>query len=167
MQYWHTVSNVKQFIKAERTGNFQSHLQSMQQMLLYSYSRGPYVYARSCQLYLQHILDLEDKLWPDEYYQFAKQHFFTIRRSDKFWSGIFTDQTIEQVVMRFLKAQGSCYMNEAYAQYSGALGCHHPNHHGNFRTSGNFCYVTYGTSEQHVDARLTRVQKIEICVLCN
>ena len=42
----------------------------------------------------------------DQYRAFVTEGYFTIRRSHHFWSGIFTDQTIEQVLMRNLKAPG-------------------------------------------------------------
>lgn len=32
--------------------------------------------------------------------------FFTIRRSDKFWSGVWSDSTIEQVLMCSMKSNG-------------------------------------------------------------
>ena len=41
-----------------------------------------------------------------EYEKFANDGFFTIRRSDKFWSGIWSDMTIEQVLMKSMKSQG-------------------------------------------------------------
>ena len=44
---------------------------------------------------------------PEEQYKtFVKEGYFTIRQSHRFWSGIFSDQTIEQVLMRNLKAPG-------------------------------------------------------------
>ncbi|GBP17709.1 hypothetical protein EVAR_102235_1 [Eumeta japonica] len=40
-----------------------------------------------------------------EFTQFT-EGFFTIRRTHKFWSGVWTDMTIEQVLMRSMKTQG-------------------------------------------------------------
>ena len=42
----------------------------------------------------------------DEFNMFTNKGFFTIRRSDTFWSGIWADMTIEQVLMRAIKTSG-------------------------------------------------------------
>lgn len=71
VQYFHIVSIVKQFIEVERTGYWQLHLQSVQRMLPFFHSSGHFLYAKSCQLYLQDMLDLEQKLLLDEYDTFT------------------------------------------------------------------------------------------------
>lgn len=162
VQYFHLVTIVKRFIEAERSGDWFLHLHTVQQMLPYLHASGHFLYAKSCQLYLQDMLNLNKVLPPDEYDRFVNQSFFTIRRSDKFWSGVWTDQTIEQVVMRSMKSQGGLS-------------------HGRGITDSNlvtwvatiptvmeltlqleeFCGVEYNTTEQHVDARMTRVRRDE------
>src|SRR6218665_831800 len=42
----------------------------------------------------------------NEYSQFTDKGYFTVRRTDRFWSGNFTDQTIEQDLMRLFKSSG-------------------------------------------------------------
>ena len=42
----------------------------------------------------------------DDYARFSTHGYFTIRRTHHFWSGNFTDQTIEQDLMRMLKSAG-------------------------------------------------------------
>lgn len=42
----------------------------------------------------------------DEYVKFIDQSNFTIRRTNQFWSGNFTDMTIEQTLMRSMKTIG-------------------------------------------------------------
>ena len=42
----------------------------------------------------------------DQYATYIRAGYFTIRRSDRFWAGIFSDQTVEQILMRNLKAPG-------------------------------------------------------------
>ena len=37
---------------------------------------------------------------------FVEYGYFTIRRTDKLWSGVWSDMTIEQVLMRVMKASG-------------------------------------------------------------
>ena len=41
-----------------------------------------------------------------QFRSFTEDGYFTIRRTDKFWGGNLTDQTIKQVLMRMLKAPG-------------------------------------------------------------
>lgn len=43
---------------------------------------------------------------PAEFEEFTERGFCTIRRSDKFFSGISPDQTIEQTTMRLAKTRG-------------------------------------------------------------
>ena len=43
---------------------------------------------------------------PEEYTLFSDKRYFTIRRTNDFWSGNFSDQTIEQYLMRMLKTGG-------------------------------------------------------------
>ena len=50
--------------------------------------------------------DLSKKMSTDQFEQFTTSGYFTIRRSEHFWGGNFTDQTIEQELMRFLKTSG-------------------------------------------------------------
>lgn len=75
-------------------------------MLPYLHSCGHLLYAKSCQVYAQESLESEQKISPDEYDKFANQDFFTVRRSDKIWSGVFTDQTVKHVFTRSLRDQG-------------------------------------------------------------
>ena len=41
-----------------------------------------------------------------EFAKYTSRGYCTIRRSHRFWSGIFADQTIEQMLMRMLKTRG-------------------------------------------------------------
>jgi len=40
---------------------------------------------------------------PVEYKKLTEQGYFTIRRTNKLWAGIWTDMTIEQILMRSMK----------------------------------------------------------------
>ncbi|MES9882393.1 MAG: hypothetical protein ABW185_16095, partial [Sedimenticola sp.] len=57
-------------------------------------------------LYLQQMKQLEVHMPEAEFQQFTERGYFTIRRTDHFWSGNFTDQIIEQELMRLLKTSG-------------------------------------------------------------
>ncbi|KAG0724934.1 hypothetical protein GWK47_039566 [Chionoecetes opilio] len=52
------------------------------------------------------IEPLNDDNWLNQYCDFTEHGYFTIRRTDKFWSGNFSDQTIELELMRLLKTYG-------------------------------------------------------------
>lgn len=88
VQYFRMVSVLKQFIEAERTGNWMLHLQSVRNMIPYFHASGHFNYAKASQLYLQDMEELNKKLTHDEYLQFVVQGYFTIRRSEKHWSGV-------------------------------------------------------------------------------
>ena len=75
-------------------------------MLPYFHASGHFLYAKSAHLYLQDMLDLEDFITPKEYDDYVQRGYFTIRRSEKFWSGIWSDMTIEQTLMRSMKSSG-------------------------------------------------------------
>jgi len=52
------------------------------------------------------MLESERKIDPLEYNKFTIMVYFTIRRTNKFWSGIWSDMTIEQVLMKSMKSCG-------------------------------------------------------------
>lgn len=132
-------------------------------MLPYFHASGHFLYAKSAHLYLQDMFQLEKIMDIFEYEQFTNQGVFTIRRSEKFLSGIWLDMTIEQVLMKAIKAIKSI----------GGLT------HGRGLTESvitkwvltmvllvevynemkSFCNISYATSEQHVDTRDTRVSR--------
>ena len=92
------------FIKAERTGNWNLHLQAVQDMLPYLAASGHNAYTKSGYLYLQNMLCLKDK-HPDVWAGFQIGHH-VIQRSDRYWCGLSTDLVIEQVLMRSVKSRG-------------------------------------------------------------
>ena len=63
-------------------------------------------YAKSARMYLQQMLDLPFK-YPNLHRQFVEHSYFTIRRSDRLWAGLWSDLVIEQVMMRSIKGRGS------------------------------------------------------------
>ena len=67
---------------------------------------GHTAYAKSSRLYLDQMNQLKTKMSIEEFTEYTSQGYWTIRRSNHFWSGNFTDQTIEQILMRMLKSRG-------------------------------------------------------------
>ena len=88
IQYFEMIMVVKQFIVAERSGDFELHLQCVKRMLPYFHASGHFLYAKTAHLYLQDMLQLETKIDVLEYDLFTRKGYFTIRRTDTFWSGI-------------------------------------------------------------------------------
>lgn len=61
-------------------------------------------YAKSSRLYLQLMRELpNDHPWL--YSCFIEQGFHTVRRTDIYWTGLWTDLVIEQVMMRSIKSR--------------------------------------------------------------
>ena len=75
--------------------------------------------------------DLKDIISAEQYHNFTERGFFTIRRTEKLWSGNFTDQTIEQDLMRMLKTAGGLAHGGGIRQHASQMGtCYallHPN----------------------------------------
>lgn len=157
IQYFEMVTLVKNFLEAERCGIWELHLDTIQKMLPYFHATGHFLYAKSAHLYLQQMRNLHEKIPADEFDKFTKNGYFTIRRTEKFWSGIMSDQTIEQVLMRSLWTSGGLHhrgLSESSIS-SWVLGmislqsvC---------EQMENFAGVMCSVSEQHVDVRPTRV----------
>ena len=55
--------------------------------------------------YLQMMANLPST-FPDLHNKFSRDGYHVVRCSDRFWSGLWTDLTIEQVLMRSLKTHG-------------------------------------------------------------
>ena len=58
LQYMDMVALLRQFIEAERTGNWELHLQSLRDMLPFYAAAGHNLYAKSVYIYLQQMLEL-------------------------------------------------------------------------------------------------------------
>ncbi|CAG2204334.1 unnamed protein product [Mytilus edulis] len=85
-QYMDMICILRDFIKAERTGNWHLHLESLKAMLLYSF-------------------------WPQskknaEVAALFERGYHVIRRTDQYWAGISSDLAIEQALMRSIKTTG-------------------------------------------------------------
>ena len=104
IQYMNMVDTLRTFIKAERTGNWNLHPQTVREMLPYFAAAGHNNYVKSAYLYLQLMSELH-KTHPYVHKSF-QDGLHVVRRSDRYWSGLSTDLVIEQVLMRSLKTSG-------------------------------------------------------------
>ena len=98
------VNKLLVFLKAERTGDWQLHLDMSCMMLPYFAASGHYHYQKSVYLYLQAMSQI-NMTHPGLYKHFMNG-LHVIRTSDRLWAGLSPDLMIEQVLMRSLKTSG-------------------------------------------------------------
>jgi hypothetical protein len=85
------------------------HLYTIEKILPCFHSVGQYFFTKSVHLYLQDMMALEQRMDPTEFKIFIEQNF-TIRRSDKFWPGLWSD-LIADVVYEKLRWIDTCAWN--------------------------------------------------------
>lgn len=126
------------------------------------YATGHNNYAKSASVYYQDMVKLVEVLTPEEYQQFVIQGFFTIRRTDEFWSGVWTDMVIEQDLMRILKIIGGLTQGRHFNEGNAAIFL------SNTITVLDickgveiFCSYVHQSGEQHVDSRASRMSRDE------
>ena len=150
------IETLKLFIRAERTGDWNLHLVSVGKMINLFAATGHINYAKSSRLYLQLMYQLPtDHPWL--YYCFIEQGFHAVRRSNRYWAGLWTDLIIEQVMMRSIKSHGGFTRGRGMTE-SVRLQWIYTIHkcagvHNAMTTVTNY---EHRTSEQHIDLRTSR-----------
>ena len=115
IQYLNYIQIVKLFIHAERTGNWNLHLLATESMINLFAATGHLHYAKSARLYLQLMLALpEQYLWL--YNKFAMEGYHTIRRSRRYWAGLWSDLVIEQVMIITISKFTSLQLDELWIE---------------------------------------------------
>lgn len=104
LNYTKYISLLQQFIRAERTSDWLKHISATKQMLNLLASTGHHNYAKSCRLYLQSVNKLKTE-HPVVYQQFVAGNH-TVRQTETNWSAVWTDLSIEQILMKSLKGRG-------------------------------------------------------------
>ena len=104
LTYIDYIDTLKLFIRAERVGNGNMHISAVVRMLNLFAATGHFNYAKSARMYLQLMLELPAG-HPWLYEQFTKHVYHTVRRNDRYWAGLWTDLTIEQLMMRSIKSR--------------------------------------------------------------
>lgn len=107
IQYLKLVSLLKNFITADRTGDWKLHLKTITEMLPYLAAAGHNNYVKSCRVYLQDMHSLKLKN-PDINKSF-ENGLNVIRRTDRYWGGSPPDLVIEQELMRSMKSSGTFF----------------------------------------------------------
>ncbi|CAH2101246.1 unnamed protein product [Euphydryas editha] len=127
-------------------------------MLPYFHAAGHYQYAKYGQIYLQSMANLELIMDPVEYDEFTKEGYFTIRRSDKAWAGVWSDMSIETTLNRFFGTDlthGRGVDPSVVTRYLIAM----PSALKIMECLENYCDVVSSNSEQHVDLFKNRMTK--------
>lgn len=160
IQYFEMVTLVKHFIEAERSGNWNLHLETINNMLPYFHASGHFLYAKCSHLYLQDMHNLKNTMPADEYECFTSKGGFTVRRSNKLWCGTWSDMIIEQSLMKTMKTAGGLTHGRGVSEgvisrwTQGMTSLQHI-----CDEIEDFCGVQFTSSEQHVDSRDSRIQR--------
>ena len=99
------IDTILLFIRAERLADWEMHLTGTHEMLNLFASTGHFHYAKSARFYLQQMLELP-KDHPEICASFKDHGYHAIRRSERYWAGLWSDLVIEQVMMRAIKSRG-------------------------------------------------------------
>jgi hypothetical protein len=146
------VAILRRFIKAERTGNWNLHLQAVHDMLPFFAAAGHNFFAKSAYIYLQMMNNLEQS--HPAVYQSFQDGFHVVRRSNRYWAGLSTDLAIEQVLMRSVKTSGGLTRGRGIGEIQQLTwllsmpACAEINN-----TMQNLSGINYMTSEQHNDTK--------------
>lgn len=95
-----------------------------------------------------------------EYECFTSKGYFTIRRSDKFWCGTWSDMTIEQSLMKTMKSLGGLTHGRGIKDSvlsKWTLGMVYL--HNVCDEIEQFCNVAFPTSEQHAEMTSSRINR--------
>ena len=158
------------FIRAEHTGDWALHLFCVAKMIPVLHSGGHIAYAKSTRLYLDQMKDVPKIMAKDQYEKNTACGYWTIRRSHRFWYGGFTDQTIEQVLMRMFKVRGGLAHGRGITTSTQAKVVHSlPQTIPVCDSLESFCGEHSQTSDQHSDLWATSTTRDgrHIVTFCN
>ena len=154
LQYLDMVSILQRCINAELMANWKLHIQPVQDMLPYFAASGHSLYAKSAYVYLHIMLRLPET-YPDALRKFM-EGYHVVRRSDRFWAGLFTDLIIEQVLMKSVKTQGGLTRGKGMTENQPLVWVlSMPVCASIYETMQQFSGVSYETSDQHKDVSVT------------
>ncbi|KAE8746250.1 hypothetical protein FOCC_FOCC007122, partial [Frankliniella occidentalis] len=159
VQYIRMVEIMCDYLRSERSGNWNLQLATYEAMLPFFHAAGHLNYAKATRMHLQDMLQLEKKMDGREFEIFTTSGYFAIRRVKKvvkFWEGMSGDMTIEQWLMKAFKATGGL-TSRGFSETIVAKWLH--SLHGSVEhimALQDFCGLSTGSSEQHVEMRDSR-----------
>ena len=115
MQYIEYIETCGNFIGASRTGEWKLHLYAISKMTNLYATTVHINYAKSARMYLQLMLDLENT-YSFLHQKFNEEGLFVVRRSDRYWAGLWLDLTIEQTVMKPLKSRAGATSGSGFTE---------------------------------------------------
>lgn len=144
IQYLEMVDILRSFIRAERTANWELHLEALTRMLPYLAASGHNLYVKCAQLYLQSMSDLRTD-HPDVYRAFTSG-LHVARRNDRFWAGLSIDLVIEDR-WRLDQREGPNRTATSHLAVINACVCRNKPHHA--RADGSSVQL-WRTEQRHV-----------------
>ena len=104
LEYVGMVDLLRDFVWAQRTGDWSLHRSCLSEILPYFAATGHNQYTKCVEVYLQDLVDLQTS--NPEVYDMFEAGLFVVRRTDRFWAGLSKDLVIEQTLMRTMKSVG-------------------------------------------------------------
>ena len=152
------INILKLFIGAERTGNPNLYLVAVGKMLNVFAATCHFNYVKSARLYLQMMLELPS-FHPWLYNNLFSNGYHTVRRNDRYWTGLWTDLTIEQVMMRTIKSRSGLTRGRGMGESIRILWIYSMHRCSQVHESmTRFTEFQHTTSDQHVEIGKSRVQ---------
>ena len=153
--YIYYLDVLKRFIIAERTSKWLLHLDSTLRMLNLFASSGHINYAKSARMYILQMQHLAEE-YPWLYEKFVAG-FQAVRRSDRHWSGLWSDLAIEQTLMGSIKTHGGLTRGWGVSEsvrHMWTLSLYHTS--SMHRAMMDLTSMTVKTNDQHVDVTEAR-----------
>ena len=113
-QYMQMVDLLRKFIKTERLGDWDIHLQSLYEMLPFFAASGHRFYLKSVHIYLQRMAILPEQ--HPEIHRPFREGLHVLRQYDRCWSGLSPDLVIEQCLMRSLNTTGGLTRGRGFSE---------------------------------------------------
>ena len=148
--------SITQFLAAELTCNWKLHLASVVEMLNLFAATGHNNYARSARLYVQTMLQLEET-HPTVHEMFDRHGLHSVRRTDKYWCGVSSDQTIEQTMMLSVKGRGGLTRGRAMTETVRSLWINTAHHMADIDMAMSSFLGTNSSDSEHVEVGKSRV----------
>ena len=159
LQYVEYVETCINFIRASRTGDWKLHLYAISKMTNLYAATGHINYAKSARIYLQLMVDLENT-HPWLHQKFSEEGLFVVRRSDRFWAGLWPDLTIEQVMIRSLKSRGGLTRGSGFTESVRTLWIYSMHATAGYHDALSTLTKNQNkTSDQHQDLGKSRLQR--------
>lgn len=152
------VKIARNLIRADRSGSWNLHLQTVADCLPIFAAAGHYNYLKSAYLYLQSMNELDVKQ-PIVHEKFM-QGLHVVRRTNQYWTGLGSDLVIEQTLMRSLKTAGGLTHGSGMTEEQRTLWTlSRPVTSAYNEAMQEFMNRTYSTSEQHKESTKSRIKR--------